>query len=100
MPLNQNLVSQFDPSTLRLTAKNKPLDYKIEDKNSFYRISSKIPAEYTGKFVRINAFVTAKLECRGKDGWLIKVMDKKIKSESKIDPNIDTISADEDDCNE
>lgn len=71
------LSSKVDPETIKLTAKNKKLEYTVEDKKSFYRIKSKLPAEFTGKFVRINAFVTAKLECKGKDGWLVKVSDSK-----------------------
>jgi hypothetical protein len=67
------LSNNIDPATLKLTAKKKPLPFTIADKNSFFLVTGKIPAEYTGKFVRIDAQVMAKLACKGLDGWLIKV---------------------------
>jgi len=94
------LSSKVAPETLKLTIKKKAIAYTIENKNSFYLITSKIPAEYTGKFVRINASVTAKLDCKGKGGWLIKVADAK--SEIKAEPEviIETEIMVEDDCEE
>lgn len=62
-----------DPEKIKLTVKDKVLPIEILFKKSFYLIKSKIPAEYTGKFVRINAFATATMGCRSKDGWLVKV---------------------------
>ncbi|NOQ34794.1 MAG: hypothetical protein GQ569_02750 [Methylococcaceae bacterium] len=64
---------KVDSSTIKIIAKKIKLPYTIETTSSFYRIKSKIPAELTGKFVRINVFVTAELDCKGKDGWLVKV---------------------------
>jgi len=90
------LSSKVAADTVKLTIKNKELPYKIEAKNSFYRITSKIPAEYTGKFVRINASVIAKLECKGKDGWLIKVAEAK--TIPKVDEKIEAQPANESDC--
>ena len=92
------LSSKVAAETLKLTIKKKAIEYTIENKNSFYLITSKIPAEYTGKFVRINASVTAKLDCKGKGGWLIKVADAKAetKAELEVTPEITT----EDDCEE
>jgi hypothetical protein len=92
--------------------KKKEVAYTVENKNSFYLIKSKIPAEYTGKFIRINGFVMAKLDCQGKDGWLVKVADAKpevkaepkvkIESEVKADSevSVETEITTEDDCEE
>jgi hypothetical protein len=66
----------LDPDTLRLIAKKTPLTVKIEDKKSFFLVTSKIPAEYTGKFIRIVVIANAQLGCKSLDGWLIKVADK------------------------
>lgn len=65
--------SGIDPATLKLTAKKKSLPFTITDKNSFFLVTGKIPAEYTGQFVRMDVQVTSKLACKGLDGWLIKV---------------------------
>jgi hypothetical protein len=85
------LSNKIAPDTVKLTIKNKIIEHTVENKNSFYRIKSKIPAEYTGKFVRINAFVTAKLECKSADGWLVKVADltKTIEDETNNQPPIE-----------
>lgn len=94
------LSKKIAPGTITLNIKNKPLKYKLENRNSFYRIISKIPAEYTGKFVRINAFVTAKLECKSKDGWLVKVEGAKAQIKTKVDINAEKKTQLKDNCKE
>ncbi len=94
------LSSKIAAETLKLTIKGKPLAYQIERNNSFSRITSKIPAEYTGKFVRLNAAVTAKLECKGKGGWLLKVADAKDDVKAKPEVIVETETTAEDDCEE
>ena len=94
------LSSKVAPETLKLTIKGKPVNYQIESNNSFYRITSKIPAEYTGKFVRINATVTAKLECKGRGGWLIKVANAKVDAKTEPEIIVETETMIEDDCEE
>jgi hypothetical protein len=63
----------IDPTTIKLTAKKKPLPITVTDKNSFFLVTAKLPAEYNGQFVRLDAYVTAKLGCKTVDGWLVKV---------------------------
>jgi hypothetical protein len=65
-----------DPHTLKLTAKNQTLDFTVESNSSFHRVKAKLPAEFNGQFVRINASVKAILGCSDKIGWLVKVTDK------------------------
>jgi hypothetical protein len=69
--------SWSDPGTLKLTAKDKPLEYTIRSTSTFHEIKSRLPAEYTGKYVRINSRVDAVLGCYEQIGWLLKVSDKK-----------------------
>ena len=94
------LSSKVAAETLKLTIKGKAIDYQIEKNNSFSRITSKIPAEYTGKFIRINATVTAKLDCKGKEGWLVKVADAKDQIKAEPEVIIETETTVEDDCEE
>ncbi len=94
------LSSKVAAETLKLTIKKKAIKYTIENKNSFYLITSKIPAEYTGKFVRISANVTAKLECKGQGGWLIKVADAKVETKAELEVIVETKTTVEDDCEE
>ncbi|MGZ5049694.1 MAG: hypothetical protein ACXWF8_03755 [Methylobacter sp.] len=61
------------PESIKLTAKNKDLEYTIESNSSFHRVKAKLPAEFNGSFVRINARATAELGCYEQAGWLVKV---------------------------
>jgi hypothetical protein len=65
-----------NPETIKLTAKNQPLEYTVESNTSFHRIKAKLPASLNGQFVRINARATAVLGCYDQTGWLIKIADK------------------------
>lgn len=94
------LSSKVAIETLKLMMKKKMVAYTVENKNSFYLIKSKIPAEYTGKFVRINGFVMAKLNCQGKDGWLVKVAEAKGEVKAEPEVIVETETTVEDDCEE
>lgn len=63
----------IDPTTIKLTAKKKPLPFTVEDKNSFFLVHSKLLPEHKGQFVRLDVQVTARLGCKALDGWLVKV---------------------------
>lgn len=65
-----------DPSTIKVTMKEQVVPIAVESNSSFHKVKAKIPAEYTGKFVRINLFSKAILGCYERDGWLVKVADK------------------------
>jgi hypothetical protein len=65
-----------NPETIKLTAKNQPLEYTVESNTSFHRVKAKLPASLNGQFVRINARATAELGCYDQTGWLIKIADK------------------------
>jgi hypothetical protein len=66
----------IDPTTIKLATKDQKIPFTVENKNSFFLVHSKIPAQYTGKFVRLNAQATAILGCKSVIGWLIKVADQ------------------------
>lgn len=65
-----------DPSTIKLTAKKKPLPFTVESTSSFHKVKAKIPADFTGSFVRLDARVKALLGCSEQIGWLVKIADK------------------------
>ena len=66
-----------DPSTIKLTAKKQALDFKLESNNTFHKITAKLPASLNGDFVRIDVSAKVVTGCSDKDGWLIKIADKK-----------------------
>lgn len=74
-----------NPETLTITAKNKPLPFTVESNTSFHKVKLKLPAEFTGQFVRIQTGVKAFLGCSEHGGWLIKVAEKKELSNSQSD---------------
>ncbi|MGR9013573.1 MAG: hypothetical protein ACU83U_08005 [Gammaproteobacteria bacterium] len=65
-----------DPNTIKLNAKNQDIDFTVESNSSFHRVKAKLPADFNGKFVRINSNAKALLGCSEKIGWLIKVADQ------------------------
>jgi hypothetical protein len=62
-----------DINTLAVTVKNEKLPLTIENKNLFFKVSTKLPPSLNGKFVRVNVDAKAEFGCRGSDGWLLKV---------------------------
>lgn len=65
-----------DPTTIKLSAKKQPLDFKLESTSTFHKITAKLPASLTGSFVRIDVSAKAVTGCDDKDGWLVKIADK------------------------
>ena len=65
-----------DPATIKLTMKEQAVPFTVESNNSFHKVTSMIPAELAGSFVRINLFSKAILGCYDQKGWLIKVSEK------------------------
>jgi hypothetical protein len=75
-----------DPESIKLTAKKQPLPFTIESNTSFHKVKAKIPAEFTGKFVRLD--VSAKVlegECREITGWLLKVAEQAPAASSAVE---------------
>lgn len=72
-----------NPESIRLTIKKQPLAFTVESNSSFHKVKAKIPAEFTGKFARLD--VRAKVidgECHEETGWLLKIADKAPAAES------------------
>jgi hypothetical protein len=58
---------------IQVFAKQKSLPVDIKSNSSFTLIKGKLPADLTGKFVRLDVIVKTELGCMSRDGWLIKV---------------------------
>jgi hypothetical protein len=67
-----------NPETIKLSAKKQPLPFTVETTTTYHRVKSKLPANFTGQFVRIEAAAKAVLGCEDKDGWLVKVSEKPV----------------------
>lgn len=62
---------------IKVTVKNIPVDVTIEDKEAFFLVKGKLPAELVNTAARINIKVNAKIpRCNGENGWLVKIAEQ------------------------
>jgi hypothetical protein len=62
------------PEQITVTVKTIPVEVTTEDKDSFFIVKGKLPAELVNTTARINIKVNAKIpRCSGENGWLVKI---------------------------
>ncbi len=62
------------PDQVEVTVKTIPVEITGEDKDSFYLIKGKLPAELKNVTARVNVKVNAKSpRCDAENGWLVKI---------------------------
>ncbi|MDO9269998.1 MAG: hypothetical protein Q7T96_12910 [Methylobacter sp.] len=65
------------PEQIKVTVKTLPVEVTTEDKDTFYLVKGKLPAELVNTTARINIKVNAKVSrCNGENGWLVKIAEK------------------------
>jgi len=65
------------PEQIKVTVKTIPVEVTTEDKDSFYVVKGKLPAELVNTTARINIKVNAKIpRCNGENGWLVKIAEQ------------------------
>lgn len=62
-----------DPKKIKVSGKDKPIPFKVTNHETFHKVTGKLPAEFTGKYVRLNVRIPAILGCYALQGWLLKV---------------------------
>jgi hypothetical protein len=62
-----------DPKKIKVMGKDKVIPFEVESTDTYHRVKGKIPAEFNGKFVRLNVRIPAILGCYSTQGWLLKV---------------------------
>ncbi len=65
-----------NPKKIKLSGKDIDIPFTVKSTETFHKVNAKLPPEFTGKYVRINARIPAVLGCYSTIGWLIKVADK------------------------
>lgn len=66
-----------NPRQIEVNVKSIPVAVTTEDKETFYLVKGKLPAELANTTARINIKVNAKLSrCNGENGWLVKIADQ------------------------
>ncbi len=61
--------------SVEATVKGIKVDLRVDDRQEFYYFRGTLPAELKDTFARIKVKGTAKLGCKGVNGWLIKITD-------------------------
>ncbi|MCX7097534.1 MAG: hypothetical protein NTV43_06460 [Methylococcales bacterium] len=65
------------PDQVEVTVKGIVVETEAEFKDTFYKISGKLPASLVNTAARVNIRVRAKSpHCEAEDGWLLKIADK------------------------
>lgn len=62
------------PDQIVVTVKKIPVEITAEDKDSFFLVKGKLPAELKNVTARVNVKVNGKLpRCDAENGWLVKI---------------------------
>jgi hypothetical protein len=65
------------PEQIEVTVKTIPVKVTTEDKETFYLVKGKLPAELVNTTARINIKVNSKIpRCNGENGWLVKITEQ------------------------
>jgi hypothetical protein len=65
-----------DTKKIKIDGKGVSVPFTVENRDTFHKVKAKLPPDFNGKFVRLNARIPAVLGCYTTIGWLIKVADK------------------------
>lgn len=65
------------PEQIKVTVKTIPVEVTAENKESFFVVKGKLPADLVNTTARINIKVNAKIpRCNGENGWLVKIAEQ------------------------
>ncbi|MGZ8136359.1 MAG: hypothetical protein ACXW1W_04555 [Methylococcaceae bacterium] len=62
-----------NPESIVVTVKGQPVEVTITPKNQVFEVTGKLPDTLKGDFARININADGPNQCKGSDGWLVKV---------------------------
>lgn len=62
------------PGHIHVSILQQPVDITVEDKETFYLVKGKLPADIRNKTIRVSVQLKAKYsKCDAEGGWLLKV---------------------------
>jgi hypothetical protein len=62
------------PGHIHVSIKQQPIEVTLEDKDTFYLVKGRLPAEIKNTVVRISVSLKSKIgRCDAEGGWLVKV---------------------------
>jgi len=64
-----------NPESIIVTIKGQPVAVTITPKNQGFQVSGTLPDTTKGSFARINITADGPIQCKGNDGWLVKIIE-------------------------
>jgi len=64
-----------NPDSIIVTVKNQPVEVTITPKNESFLVAGTLPDTLKGDFARINIAADGPNQCKGSDGWLVKIIE-------------------------
>ncbi len=65
--------SSTKPDSIGVTVKGQAVEVTITPQNQEFLVQGKLPAAITGDFARISISAEGPNQCKGSDGWLLKL---------------------------
>ena len=62
-----------NPESIVVSIKKQAVDVTINKTNNGYSVKGKLPATLQGAFARVNINAKGTNNCKGNDGWLLKI---------------------------
>ena len=63
-----------NPESIMVTVKNQPVTVTVTPKNQGFQVTGKLPDTLTGTVARISIAADGPSQCKGSDGWLVKII--------------------------
>jgi hypothetical protein len=64
-----------NPESIIVTVKNQPVAVTVTPKNQGFKVSGILPDTLKGNFARISITADGPNQCKGSDGWLVKIIE-------------------------
>ncbi|MCF7971452.1 MAG: hypothetical protein K9L22_09855 [Methylococcaceae bacterium] len=62
-----------NPESIKVNVKDLPVEVDIKAENNGYLVTGNLPAALQDTYARINISATGTNQCKGSDGWLLKI---------------------------
>lgn len=64
-----------NPESIIVTVKDQPVAVTVTPKNQGFQIAGTLPDTLKGNFARISITADGPNQCKGSDGWLVKIIE-------------------------
>jgi hypothetical protein len=64
-----------NPESITVTVKNEPVAVTVTPKNLGFQVTGTLPGTLKGNYARISIAADGPNQCKGSDGWLVKIIE-------------------------